>query len=51
VTEVLPDRAIERAKYLDEYLAKNGRPVGVLHGIPISVKEHIGMKGLEYVVS
>jgi amidase len=45
---VLPEGAIERAKYLDDYLAKNGKPVGVLHGIPISVKEHIGMKGLDH---
>ncbi|KAL9083098.1 MAG: hypothetical protein Q9159_005972 [Coniocarpon cinnabarinum] len=31
---------------LDEYLAHNGKPVGPLHGLPISVKEHINMKGL-----
>ena len=46
ITELLPDRAIARAKYLDEYLAKHGKPIGPLHGLPISVKEHIGMKGL-----
>ncbi|KAI9661471.1 MAG: hypothetical protein M1831_002993 [Alyxoria varia] len=46
VTEVLPERALDRARNLDEYIAKNGRPSGPLHGLPISVKEHIGMKGL-----
>ena len=46
ITELLPERAISRAKFLDEYLSKHGKPIGPLHGLPISVKEHIGMKGL-----
>ncbi|KAK4939357.1 hypothetical protein LTR10_020344 [Elasticomyces elasticus] len=46
VTEVLPKAAIERAKYLDDYLETYKKPIGPLHGLPISVKEHIGMKGL-----
>lgn len=32
------DEAIERAKYCDEYLAKEGKPLGPLHGLPISLK-------------
>jgi hypothetical protein len=32
------DEALERAKYLDERLAKDGKPVGPLHGLPISIK-------------
>ncbi|KAF2160433.1 hypothetical protein M409DRAFT_70401 [Zasmidium cellare ATCC 36951] len=47
VTELLPDRALSRAKYLDDYLHEHGKPIGPLHGLPISVKEHIGMKGLD----
>ena len=46
ITELLPERAIARAKFLDEYLSKHGKPIGPLHGLPISVKEHLGMKGL-----
>jgi amidase len=46
VTELLPAAALKRAQYLDDYLATQKRPVGPLHGLPISVKEHIGMKGL-----
>lgn len=46
ITELLPERAVARAHFLDEYLLKHGKPVGPLHGLPISVKEHIGMKGL-----
>lgn len=47
VTEVLPYRALQRAAELDDYLAETGRPIGPLHGVPVSVKEHIGMQGLD----
>ncbi|KAI1857504.1 hypothetical protein JX265_011239 [Neoarthrinium moseri] len=47
VTELLPKAALKRAAELDEYLAAHGKPVGPLHGIPISVKEHLAMKGLD----
>lgn len=47
ITELLPERALERAKYLDNYFVKHKKPIGPLHGLPISVKEHIGMKGLD----
>ncbi|MCJ1471755.1 hypothetical protein MMC13_000395 [Lambiella insularis] len=46
VTELLPERALARAKSLDEYYSEHKRPIGPLHGLPISVKEHVGMKGL-----
>ena len=46
LTELLPERAIARAKFLDDYYKEHGKPIGPLHGLPISVKEHIGMKGL-----
>ncbi|KAL8942558.1 MAG: hypothetical protein Q9216_001602 [Gyalolechia sp. 2 TL-2023] len=46
ITELLPESALARADYLDKYLTEHGRPLGPLHGLPISVKEHIGMKGL-----
>lgn len=47
ITELLPSRAIQKAADLDSYYAKNGKPIGPLHGLPISVKEHIAMKGLD----
>jgi Asp-tRNA(Asn)/Glu-tRNA(Gln) amidotransferase A subunit family amidase len=43
----LPERALARAAELDKYYAENKKPIGPLHGLPISVKEHIGMKGLD----
>ncbi|KAK8052388.1 amidase [Apiospora rasikravindrae] len=47
VAELLVDRALERAEWLDRYWVEHKKPVGPLHGIPISVKEHIAMKGLD----
>jgi len=47
ITELLPERALERATELDDHYATHGKPVGPLHGLPISVKEHIAMKGLD----
>jgi amidase len=38
LTEVFFDQAMERAKYLDQHLEREGKPLGPLHGIPISVK-------------
>lgn len=40
LTEVLYPEAIQRAKYLDEYLAKYGQPIGPLHGLPVSLKDN-----------
>ena len=36
-----------RAAELDKYFEEHKKPIGPLHGLPISVKEHIGMKGLD----
>ncbi|KAH7370700.1 amidase signature domain-containing protein [Rhexocercosporidium sp. MPI-PUGE-AT-0058] len=46
ITELLSTQALSRAKDLDEYFAQHGKPIGPLHGLPISVKEMIGMKDL-----
>ncbi|KAM4060450.1 amidase [Hirsutella rhossiliensis] len=43
--EFLADPALEAARSLDEKYRQTGALVGPLHGVPISVKEHIGMKG------
>jgi amidase len=38
LTEVLYDDAMERAKQLDQHLATTGQTVGLLHGLPVSLK-------------
>lgn len=45
LTEWFMDEAVEQAKALDEFLEKNGKTVGPLHGVPISVKEMIPLAG------
>ncbi|KIX05434.1 uncharacterized protein Z518_06306 [Rhinocladiella mackenziei CBS 650.93] len=45
LAEILFEEAFAHAAELDEYMEIHGRPKGVLHGIPVSVKEHIHMKG------
>lgn len=45
LTEWFMDEAIDRAKSLDEYLERTGKTVGPLHGVPISVKEHMPLAG------
>ncbi|KAH9059366.1 general amidase [Lactarius vividus] len=47
LTEIFIDRALERAAWLDEQLKSTGKIVGPLHGLPISLKDQIAIKGLE----
>lgn len=45
LTEVFFDFAIARAKQLDEHLERTGKPVGALHGLPISLKDQFDIEG------
>ncbi|KAI1797878.1 general amidase [Ganoderma leucocontextum] len=47
LTQIFVDRAIERAKELDKYLKDTGKTYGPLHGLPISLKDQVRIKGLE----
>lgn len=44
-TEFLCQEAIDRAKYLDEEFKRRGGPIGPLHGLPISLKDWIPLRG------
>ncbi|RVX73688.1 hypothetical protein B0A52_02578 [Exophiala mesophila] len=46
LTEMFFEQGLERAKYLDEYLEKEGKPLGPLHGLPISLKDSFDLKGI-----
>lgn len=46
-TEMFFDEALEQARELDEYLEKNGRTVGPLHGLPVSIKDQFDIKGVD----
>ncbi|EDK46975.1 hypothetical protein LELG_05156 [Lodderomyces elongisporus NRRL YB-4239] len=43
--EFFIDEGVKRVEELDAYYKKNGYTVGPLHGLPISLKEHIALKG------
>ncbi|CAP67944.1 uncharacterized protein PODANS_1_18150 [Podospora anserina S mat+] len=45
LVEYFQGEALERAKALDEHLEKTGKTVGPFHGVPISLKEHMPIKG------
>ncbi|KAJ9285560.1 hypothetical protein DTO021C3_6814 [Paecilomyces variotii] len=45
--EFFPDAALAQAKELDEYFEKNKKPIGPLHGLPISLKDQFRVKGFE----
>ncbi|KAJ5553708.1 hypothetical protein N7494_003086 [Penicillium frequentans] len=47
LTEPLFDRALHRARELDNHLQRTGRPVGPLHGLPVSVKDTFNIKGVD----
>lgn len=46
-TEIFFDQALSRAEKLDEYFAKEGKTVGPLHGIPISLKDQVNLPGMD----
>ncbi|KAK7468691.1 hypothetical protein VKT23_003194 [Stygiomarasmius scandens] len=45
LTDIFFEEGLARAKELDEYYERTGELVGPLHGLPISVKENMGLKG------
>ncbi|KAK2038704.1 amidase [Colletotrichum somersetense] len=47
LTEPLFDAALERARYLDEYLREHGTPFGPLHGLPVSIKDTFNVAGVD----
>ncbi|KAI3619150.1 general amidase [Moniliophthora roreri] len=47
LTEIFFHKALKRAAELDEYYKRTGKTVGPLHGLPISFKDQINVKGVE----
>jgi amidase len=50
LTEIFFDQGLERAEFLDEYLVKNKKPLGPLHGLPISIKDSFKVNGLHSTI-
>lgn len=47
LTEIFFSEALERAKWLDEELARTGNLIGPLHGVPVSLKDSFKVKGYD----
>lgn len=47
LTEVFFGEALQRAAELDEHLERTGEVVGPLHGLPVSIKDHVMVKGYD----
>lgn len=47
LTEICFDEALRRAEYLDQEIKRTGKPIGCLHGLPVSIKDHIDVKGMD----
>ncbi|KZL64569.1 general amidase [Colletotrichum tofieldiae] len=45
LTEIFFDEGIARARQLDQHLKATGKPIGPLHGLPISLKDSFVVKG------
>ncbi|EJU01835.1 general amidase [Dacryopinax primogenitus] len=50
LTEIYIEKAVAWATSLDKALAETGKPVGLLHGLPISLKDQISIAGLDTVM-
>jgi amidase len=50
LTEHFFDKALERARFLDEYLRKEKRVIGPLHGLPVSIKDSFCVQGIQSTV-
>ncbi|KAK1998851.1 amidase [Colletotrichum falcatum] len=47
LTEILFEDALRSARELDAYMTKNGKPVGPLHGIPVTLKDQFNVRGFD----
>lgn len=50
LTEIFFDKALERARELDDHLFRTGEVVGPLHGVPVSVKDRFDVEGFDTTV-
>ncbi|KGO75345.1 Amidase [Penicillium italicum] len=46
-TEIFSEEAFAVAQELDDYLAKTGKTIGPLHGLPVSIKDLFSVEGVD----
>lgn len=47
LTEIMFEEALARARECDAYLAEHGKPMGPMHGLPISLKDSFNVRGVQ----
>ena len=47
LTEIFVEKALAKAVERDAYLKATGKVLGPLHGLPVSLKDQINIKGTE----
>jgi Asp-tRNA(Asn)/Glu-tRNA(Gln) amidotransferase A subunit family amidase len=50
LTEIFFNEAIQRAEFLDDEFQKTGRPIGPLHGLPVSLKDCFNFAGIDSTI-
>ncbi|EAA63825.1 hypothetical protein AN1512.2 [Aspergillus nidulans FGSC A4] len=50
LTEIFFDRALQRAKFLDEEFERTGKVTGPLHGVPVSIKDRFDVEGFDTTI-
>jgi amidase len=50
LTEIFFEQAYARAQYLDAEFQRTGKPIGPLHGLPISLKDSINVAGVDSTI-
>ncbi|RMY56381.1 hypothetical protein D0865_03685 [Hortaea werneckii] len=45
--EIFFDAAVQDAERADKYFEQNGKPIGPLHGLPVSLKDQFHVRGVE----
>ncbi|KAF1943338.1 amidase [Clathrospora elynae] len=51
LTEIMFDEAMARARECDEFLEMEGKVMGPLHGLPISLKDSFNVKGVQATIA
>lgn len=49
-SEIFFDKAFAKAKELDLFFQKNGKTIGPLHGLPISLKDQFNLEGIDSAI-
>jgi len=50
LTDTLFDFALKTAQRLDEHLKTSGKPIGPMHGLPISLKDNFNIRGRDSTI-